>query len=97
MYIGDRFSQKKTIQLLAQTGKMTLSFYVIHITLGMLLFEKLTHKKYTGFLEDETPTLSLYILLFAISFFISCVFFSWIWSKKYKNGPLETIMRKISN
>ena len=97
MHVGERFSQNKIIQLLAQTGKMTLSFYVIHITLGMLLLEQITHKKYTGFLEDETPTLPIYILLFAIFFFIMCVCFSWFWSKKFKNGPLETLMRKISN
>jgi uncharacterized membrane protein YeiB len=97
MYVGDRFSQNKIIQLLAQTGKMTLSFYIIHITLGMLLLEQITHKQYTGFLEDETPTLPFYILIFAILFFIICVCFCWLWSKKFKNGPIEIIIRKISN
>jgi uncharacterized membrane protein YeiB len=76
---------------------MTLSFYIIHITLGMLLLEQITHKQYTGFLEDETPTLPIYILIFAILFFIICVCFCWLWSKKFKNGPIEIIIRKISN
>jgi uncharacterized membrane protein YeiB len=62
----------------------------------MLILEKLTGKTYTGFLEDEMPTAPQYILLYATLFFIVSVFFSWLWSKKFKNGPLETIMRKIS-
>ena len=49
-----------------------------------------------NFLEDEIPTAPQYILLYATLFFIVSVFFSWLWSKKFKNGPLETIMRKIS-
>ena len=96
MFLGDQFKDAKIIHYLAKTGQMTLSHYVIHITLGMLILEKLTGKTYTGFLEDEMPTAPQYILLYATLFFIVSVFFSWLWSKKFKNGPLETIMRKIS-
>jgi uncharacterized protein len=97
MYIGEQFQQLKIIDLLAKTGKMTLSHYIIHITIGMLFLGLITGKTYTGFLEDETPTQPIYILLYAISFFVLSVIFSWFWSKKFKNGPFETIMRKISS
>ncbi len=96
MYLGERFHQSKIIQMLSKTGKMTLSHYIIHITIGMLILEQITGKTYTGFLEDEIQTEPLYILLYAITFFILSVTFSWFWGKKFKNGPLETIMRKIS-
>ena len=96
MYLGERFSESKFILVLQKTGQMTLSHYVIHLTLGMLLLEQLTHKHYTGFLEDETPTASVYILIYSISFFcFSCVF-SYFWSKKFNTGPLEMVMRIIS-
>ncbi len=97
MYIGERFNQLKIIELLAKTGQMTLSHYIIHITIGMLLLQLITGKTYTGFLEDEIPTQPIYILLYAISFFILSVIFSWFWGKNFKNGPFETIMRKISS
>ena len=96
MFLGEKFKDARAIQYLAKTGQMTLSHYIIHITVGMLILQELTGKTYTGFLEDETPTLPIYILLYAILFFISSIFFSWFWSKKFKNGPLEMVMRKIS-
>lgn len=96
MYLGEKFKEAKIINYLAKTGQMTLSHYIIHIIIGMLILEQLTGKTYTGFLEDETPTEPIYILLYAIAFFVLTVGFSWFWSKKFKNGPFETLMRKIS-
>jgi uncharacterized protein len=96
MYLGEKFKEAKIIHYLAKTGQMTLSHYVIHITLGMLILEQFTNKTYTGFLEDEMPTQPIYILIYSILFYITSVVFSWLWSKKFKNGPLETLMRKIS-
>lgn len=96
MFLGDQFKDTKIIHYLAKTGQMTLSHYVIHITIGMLILEQLTEKTYTGFLEDGTPTEPIYILLYAIAFFVLCVGFSLFWTKKFQKGPLETTMRKIS-
>lgn len=96
MYLGARFSTAKWTQWLALTGRMTLSHYVIHITLGMVLFSTLSGKTYGGLLEDEMPTAPLTILGFSIFFFAMSVAFSFFWSKWFKNGPLESIMRKIS-
>jgi uncharacterized protein len=96
MYLGARFSGAKWTQWLALTGRMTLSHYVIHLTLGMVLFATLSGKTYGGLLEDEMPTAPLHILIFSIFFFAMSVVFSFFWSKWYKNGPLESIMRKIS-
>jgi len=28
--------------------------------------------------------------------YLLCVVFSILWTKKYRNGPLETLMRKVS-
>ncbi|MDI9364376.1 MAG: DUF418 domain-containing protein [Flavobacterium sp.] len=96
MYIGEKFSNSNIINALVKTGQMTLSHYVIHLTLGMLILAKLTNKHYTGLLENETPTQPIYIFGYAILFFVCSIVFSVLWSKKFKNGPLETLMRKIS-
>jgi len=96
MLIGEKFSTNKFILALQKTGQMTLSHYVIHLTLGMLIMATLTGKHYTGLLEDEPPTRSIYILAYSILFYIISILFSVLWSRKFKNGPLETLMRKIS-
>ncbi len=56
----------------------------------------LTGKSYTGFLEDETPTEPIYILTYSIAFFVLSLFFSRLWGKRFKNGPLETLIRRFS-
>jgi uncharacterized protein len=96
MYIGEKFPTSNIILALTKTGQMTLSHYVIHLTLGMIIMAKLTNKHYTGLLEDETPTLPIYIFLYSILFYAFSILFSVLWSRKFKNGPLETLMRKIS-
>jgi uncharacterized protein len=97
MVIGDKFSNNKFILALQKTGQMTLTHYVIHLTFGMVLMAFLTDKHYTGLLEDEKPTQSIYILAYSITFYIFSILFSVLWNKKFKLGPLETLMRKISN
>ncbi len=97
MFITDTFPESTIINSLVKTGQMTLSFYVLHVTIGMVIFAKLFNKVFTGYLTQQTPVKPIYILAFAIVFYIICVFFSAFWTNKYKNGPLETLMRKISN
>jgi len=96
MYIGERFSTNNIVLALQKTGQMTLSHYVIHLILGMIILARLTGKQYTGLLEDEIPTSAAYILAYSILFFLFSVFFSILWRKKFKNGPIELLMRKIS-
>jgi uncharacterized protein len=97
MLLGERFSNNNIIIALVKTGQMTLSHYVIHLTLGMIIFGLIKGKHYTGLLEDEMPTPPIQILAFAFAFFVLSVIFSVLWGKRFKNGPLETIMRKISD
>ncbi|MES2747142.1 MAG: DUF418 domain-containing protein [Bacteroidota bacterium] len=96
MFVGEKYADNKLILALQKTGQMTLSHYIIHLTFGMIILAKLTNKHYTGLLEDEAPTLPIYILGYSIVFYMVSVLFSFLWSKKFKNGPIETVMRKIS-
>jgi uncharacterized protein len=97
MYLGNRFSTSRLVGLLAKTGQMTLTHYVMHITLGIFILSKLTQKPYTGYPLTETPVPPLYLLAYALLFFMFSVLFSYLWGKKFNKGPLETLMRKISN
>jgi uncharacterized membrane protein YeiB len=62
----------------------------------MIVLSIITGKQYTGLLEDEKPTEAIYILCYAVLYYLLSILFSIAWSKKFKNGPLETLMRKIS-
>ena len=97
MFIAEKLPTNKIINSLVKTGKMTLSFYVIHITIGMIIFSKLTNQLYTGYLTQQQPAKPIFVLGFAIAFYIICVIFSNIWAKKFSNGPLEMLMRKVSD
>ena len=96
MFIADKLPTNKIINSLVKTGQMTLSFYVIHVTIGMIIFSKLTNQLYTGYLTQQQPVKPIFILTFVLVFYIICVIFSNIWVKKFRNGPLEMLMRKIS-
>lgn len=98
IYIGEIFAHNKIIQSLQKTGQMTLSHYVIHLTIGILIFQTITQKPFTnGMIPSGEPIKTIYIIAYAIIFFVISIIFSVIWSKKFKNGPLETLMRKISD
>jgi uncharacterized membrane protein YeiB len=97
MFLGDKFSSSKLVNLLAQTGKMTLSLYVFHITIGMMLLSVITSKKYTGFPQTEEPVHSQFLLLYAFLLFLLSIGLSYVWNKKFKYGPIEMLMRKLSN
>lgn len=75
---------------------MTLTHYISHVTIGMIIFSFSTGKNYTGHLTENAATSPIFILLFAVSYFVLSCLFSKFWTKKYKNGPVETLMRKIS-
>ncbi|GAB1429957.1 heparan-alpha-glucosaminide N-acetyltransferase domain-containing protein [Ignavibacteria bacterium] len=96
MYIGKFIGRNKFADNLAKTGQMTLTHYISHLTIGMLLLAFLVDKQYSGQINRQTPLNPAIIFSFASGYFILSFYFSKIWTKKFKNGPFETIMRKIS-
>ena len=96
MYVGERTATSPLTWAFQKTGQMTLTHYVLHLTLGMIILARLTGKNYTGYLEDEQPTSAVYILIYSIAFYILSMLFSVMWSKWFKTGPMELIMRKFS-
>ena len=96
MYVGNKVENHKYSRLFASTGQMTLTHYISHLTIGMVVFSLITGKNYAGYLAEKATASPVLILLFSIFYFgLSCLF-SKIWSRKFKNGPVETLMRRIS-
>ncbi|SAI69552.1 Predicted membrane protein [Bordetella ansorpii] len=74
---------------LLPAGRMTLSLYLAHILLGMSTLQAL------GAL-DGSWTLSETAA--AASVFVACgTVFAWAWSRVMPQGPVETLMRKVTS
>jgi uncharacterized membrane protein YeiB len=97
LWLGNKYPQTGIIKWLTETGKMTLTHYILHLTAGMLLVQYLTGRKYTGLLQTEAPLSPHFILFFSVSWFLLSIVFSVFWSKKFNKGPVEILMRKFSS
>lgn len=97
IFIGNKLSNNKVAIILASTGQMTLTHYIAHLVLGLLLLSIITGKTLSYDLLKEIPTKPIIILTYALAYFLFSCTFSYLWTKKYKNGPLEMLMRKISD
>jgi uncharacterized protein len=94
--LTEKFHNYKIFVWLSKAGQMTLTHYISHLTIGMLIFATITGKKYSGQPTDSIPTAPPYILCFSVLFYIAAVFFSHYWAKKFTYGPIESVMRKIT-
>jgi uncharacterized protein len=95
--VGEKFENSLLVKWLSDTGKMTLTNYVQHLTIGVLIFQLLTSSKYPGgYLQMDKIISPLYILIFSFCYFVLSVAFSVLWTKKFGRGPLEMLMRKIA-
>lgn len=72
------------LALLAKTGRQTLTLYFAHIFIGMSILEAL------GMLSGPLLWQSM---LAAGLFILGSVIYVWAYSKQFKRGPLEALMR----
>ena len=84
--LADRFRTSRIIEILATTGRMSLTHYLAHtlLVLGpMFLLGVLQQSRMTSF-------------LISCGFFGAAVTFSVFYSRRYKLGPLEALMRRAA-
>jgi uncharacterized protein len=96
MLIGERFSNSRIVLLLAATGSMTLTHYVLHLTAGALVFSAITGIRYTGAIQDNTYASAGFIAGFAVAWMLLSIGCSYIWIRWFPTGPLELLLRKFS-
>ena len=73
---------------LAAPGRQSLTLYVAHILLGMGTLEAL------GRLDGSlTPAQILWV---SLAFCATCLIYARLWSLQFKRGPLEMLMRRIT-
>lgn len=73
---------------LTPVGRMSLTLYVAHILIGMGILESL------GWLQERTLH---EVLLATCIYFLSAIVLCQLWSRRWKQGPLEMLMRRISH
>jgi len=88
--ISQEFENTFIIKALTKTGQLALTFYVAHVVLGMGLVEVFSDKK----LGEHSLNFSI---IYGLVFSLGCIIFAIIWTKYKKSGPLEWIMKKITN
>jgi uncharacterized membrane protein YeiB len=84
--LADRFQDSRVIGALAKTGRMALTHYLGHtlLVLGPMYL--------AGVMAPHTRLFSVAV---GVGYFAFAVGFSVLWSRRFKQGPLEAVMRRI--
>ncbi len=96
LLIGEKYNNSKIIFWMCNTGRLTLSHYISHLTFGMVLLHLISDRDYTGFLNPN-PIDPTSILLYAIGYFIFSILWGNLWLNYFKTGPVEMLMRKLTS
>ncbi len=72
---------------LVATGQVALTIYVAHVVIGMGLLEVL------GQLSDQTL---VFAISYAVVFIGIAIVFATLWRRRFRQGPLEMVMRRLS-
>ncbi|RDY61053.1 DUF418 domain-containing protein [Flagellimonas nanhaiensis] len=88
--LARKYENNFIIKTLYKTGRLALTFYVAHVVIGI------------GFMEELGPKeLGTYSIVFSVAyalvFSLVCMLFALVWTKYRKAGPLEWVMRKVSD
>jgi uncharacterized protein len=98
VWIGERFSNSLIINALKEVGQMSLTHYLSHILVGIVVFMIVFHPDLLT-QEDvfkKQPYSPLFILEYVCISFIIIILFSYWWKKKHQQGVLESLMRKMT-
>jgi uncharacterized membrane protein YeiB len=88
--IAKRFENNFIIDALNKTGQLALTFYVAHVIIGMGIVETINPSEIGKYSVE-------FSVIYALGFSLLCIVFAVIWRKHKKSGPLEWIMRKMTD
>ena len=87
---ANKFKNSFIIDALNKTGQLALTFYVAHVIIGMGIVE--------GLNPSMVGTYSIeFSVIYAVLFSLLCILFAVVWRKYQKFGPLEWVMRKVTD
>jgi uncharacterized membrane protein YeiB len=88
--IAKKFENSFIIDAFNKTGQLALTFYAAHVIVGMGIIEILNPSKMGNYSVE-------FSVVYAIVFSLLCMLFAVIWRKHYNAGPLEWVMRKLTD
>jgi uncharacterized protein len=88
--VAKRFENNKIIDALNKTGQLALTFYVAHVIIGMGIIEAINPAKMGNYSVE-------FSVVYALVFSLLCILFAVVWRKYKTSGPLEWIMRKLTD
>ena len=88
--LAQRYEHSQILDALYKTGQLALTFYVAHVIIGMGVIQMIKPEK----LGDYPLSFSL---TYALVFCLLCIGFAILWRNSFKSGPLEWVMRKITD
>ena len=87
--LAQNLHDAKWLWPLIATGQLALTLYVAHVLVGMGLMEAF------GWLQNDEP---LWLaIVYSTVFYGACVVFATWWRNRYKRGPLEWVMRRVTS
>jgi len=87
LYITERWANSRMVTAIVHTGQLTLTHYVSHVVIGigfLLLIGRLTNQPLA------------FALTYSVCFFAFSIMVSIVWRKKFSRGPIEWVMRKVT-
>jgi uncharacterized protein len=97
MQLGRKIGEHPMASRISGLGKMTLTHYVSHVTIGMIILYIMSQDSYSIEPSQIRPVHPIYIFLFALGYFGISYCFTQVWLKRFKSGPLEMLMRRFSS
>ncbi|MFY0674037.1 MAG: DUF418 domain-containing protein [Bacteroidia bacterium] len=83
------FCNNVIVRSLVNFGQLALSNYFFHVIIGMGVVEI--------FINNAVPLLdSSFVFFYALAYGFVFIVFSYLWRKRFKRGPLEMLMRKVT-
>jgi uncharacterized protein len=87
VYVGEKYQHSAWLRPFIYTGQLALTLYVAHVVIGMGLLEEL------GLLANQPLSMAIES---ALLFCVGSIIFSYFWRSRFKLGPLEWLIRKVT-
>lgn len=87
LFVSEKFRESEIYSLIAPAGTQTLTLYVLHIIVGLGFIDAI------GFTGTQTSSQAF---VAAIIFCILGTIFAFTWSKWFRRGIFESLMRKLT-
>ena len=87
LLVSEKFRESEIYSLIAPAGTQTLTLYVLHIIVGLGFIDAI------GFTDTQTSSQAF---VAAIIFCILGTIFAFTWSKWFRRGIFESLMRKLT-